>query len=117
MKSTMTIAVTCLAMTVSAQAAELATGQQISSAISGNTVQGSMDASGAYTEYYTVDGVVHGLDYEAKWFVEGDKMCWLYEGSAEECWSALIDGDQVSWVKEGKTLGTGTILSGNPNDF
>ena len=44
----------------SAHAANLATGQQISDAVTGNTVQGSMAASGVYTEYYAADGVVHG---------------------------------------------------------
>jgi len=101
----------------SAHAADLATGQQISEAITGNTVQGSMDASGAYTEYYAADGVVHGADYKAKWSVEGDTMCWVYEGSPKDCWGVSLKDGQVSWIKEGKTLGTGSILSGNPNNF
>lgn len=101
----------------SAHAANLATGQQISDAVTGNTVQGSMSASGAYTEYYAAGGVVHGADYKAKWSIEGDTMCWVYEGSPKDCWSATISGDKISWVKDGETGGTGTILSGNPNKF
>lgn len=104
-------------MVGSAYSADLATGEQISDAISGNTVQGSMEASGVYTEYYSADGVVRGADYTATWMIEGDMMCWLYEGSEKDCWNASIDGDQIGWVQGGETLGNGTILSGNPNNF
>lgn len=100
-----------------ATAADLATGQEISDAISGNTVQGSMEASGVYTEYYTADGMVRGADYTAQWMIEGDTMCWVYEGSEKDCWNASVDGDQIGWVQGGETLGTGTILPGNPNNF
>ena len=117
MKLKLLIATTVVVPFASAHAANLATGQQISDAVTGNTVQGSMAASGVYTEYYAADGVVHGADYKAKWSVEGDTMCWVYEGSPKDCWSVSIDGDQVSWVKEGKSVGTGTIVSGNPNNF
>ena len=82
-----------------------------------NTVQGSMDASGVYTEFYAADGTVHGADYTSAWFVEDDTMCWVYEGSPKDCWHASIDGDQIGWIKEDQELGTGTILSGNPNNF
>ena len=74
-----------------------------------------MSDTGAYTEFYAADGVVHGPNYKAKWSVEGNTMCWVYEGSPKDCWNASIKGDQVSWVKDGKSGGTGTILSGNPN--
>ncbi len=98
-------------------AAELAKGPAISAAISGNTVQGNMDSSGPYAEHYSADDVVHGKDYKAKWSVEGDTMCWVYEGTPKDCWGVEIAGDQVKWVKDGKAQGTGTILPGNPNNF
>ena len=106
-----------LAMLGSAHAAETASGEQIMSAISGNTVQGSMMASGAYTEFYSADGTIKGKDYSGKWRVDGDKMCFTYGTDPEGCWNVTIDANQVSWVKEGTEDGTGTIVEGNPNNF
>ena len=97
--------------------AELAKGEAITAAISGNTVQGNMDSSGPYAEHYGADGVVHGKDYKAKWSVEADTMCWVYDGTPKDCWAVEIAGDQVKWLKNGKAQGTGTILPGNPNKF
>ena len=106
-----------LAATSMAQASGLATGEQISTAISGNTVQGSMVAAGAYTEFYGADGVIKGKDYSGKWRVNGDTMCFQYGTDPEACWSVKISGSDVTWVKDGKDDGTGTIVTGNPNNF
>jgi hypothetical protein len=95
----------------------MATGAQIAAAITGNTVQGSMMASGAYTEFYGADGVIKGKDYTGKWRVNADTMCFQYGSDPEGCWQVKIDGDQVTWVKNGKDDGTGTIVKGNPNNF
>jgi hypothetical protein len=100
----------------SALAQELATGAEIAAAISGNTVQGSMSASGAYTEFYAADGTIKGKDYTGTWTVEGDAMCFNY-GDAPDCWTVRIDGADVTWVKDGADGGTGTIVPGNPNNF
>lgn len=94
-----------------------ATGAQIRKAVSGNTVTGAMDASGRYTEFYAADGTVHGKDYRAKWTVEGDTMCWLYDGQPKDCWQAAVKGANVKWIKDGKVQGTGTVLKGNPERF
>lgn len=111
------IAAAVVIVTASGAAAEMAKGEQILAAIAGNTVQGNMDASGPYAEHYGADGVVHGKDYKAKWSVEGDTMCWVYEGTPKDCWGVELSGDQVKWVKDGKAQGTGTLLPGNPNTF
>ncbi|MCA3559621.1 MAG: hypothetical protein IOC82_01155 [Aestuariivirga sp.] len=100
-----------------AQAGTMATGEQISAAISGNTVQGSMIASGAYTEFYGSDGAIKGKDYSGKWRVNGDTMCFQYGQDPEACWQVRLDGNQVTWVKDGKDDGAGTIVKGNPNNF
>lgn len=100
-----------------AHAAGTATGEQINAAISGNTVQGSMIASGAYTEFYAADGNIKGKDYSGKWRVNGDAMCFQYGQDPEGCWQVKLDGNQVTWVKNGKDDGTGTIVKGNPNKF
>ncbi len=106
-----------LAAGSNALAGATATGDQISAAISGNTVQGSMIASGAYTEFYGKDGVIKGKDYTGKWRVNGDDMCFQYGQDPEACWQVKLQGDQVTWVKDGKDNGTGTIVKGNPNNF
>jgi hypothetical protein len=93
------------------------TGAQLRAVISGNTVTGSMDSSGRYTEFYAADGTVHGKDYRAKWTIEGDTMCWLYDGQPKDCWQAALRRDQVKWIKDGKVQGSGTVLKGNPEKF
>jgi len=98
-------------------AADLATGDAIRAAISGNTVQGSMSATGAYTEFYAADGVIKGADYAGMWSIEGDTMCFVYGETPPDCWNARVVGDKITWVKDGADLGTGTILPGNPNSF
>lgn len=117
MKALLVSAVLVLAAGSNALAAATATGDQINAAISGNTVQGSMVASGAYTEFYGADGVIKGKDYTGKWRINGDTMCFQYGQDPEACWQVKLDGDQVTWIKEGKDDGTGTIVKGNPNNF
>ena len=117
MKTFLISAALLLAVSVNALAGTGATGDQISAAISGNTVQGSMIASGAYTEFYGADGVIKGKDYTGRWRVNGDTMCFQYGQDPEACRQVKIDGDQVTWVKDGKNDGTGTIVKGNPNNF
>ncbi len=94
----------------------LATGPEITAAISGNTVQGSMTASGAYTEFYAADGVIKGDGYTGTWTVDGDTMCFSY-GEAPDCWNVRIEGEAVTWVQSGADGGTGTIVAGNPNNY
>ena len=105
-----------LSFPVAVEAETLATGTQISAAISGNTVQGSMSASGAYTEFYAADGMIKGADYTGTWTVEGDAMCFDY-GEGKDCWNVRIEGEAVTWVQDGVDGGTGTILAGNPNNY
>ncbi len=109
-----------LALAGYAQAADLpplSTGEQIKKAVAGNTVEGSMQASGRYTEFYAKDGTVSGKDYQAVWRIEGDTMCWKYKGQPKDCWRASVKGTTVQWVKDNKVQGTGTIVKGNVNNF
>jgi len=117
MKTTIAAAAFLCAIGSNALAGAIATGDQINAAISGNTVQGSMIASGVYTEFYGADGVIKGKDYAGKWRVSGDTMCFQYGQDPEACWQVKLEGDQVTWVKEGKDDGSGTIVKGNPNNF
>jgi hypothetical protein len=106
-----------VALTVSpAFAEEMATDAAILAAIAGNTVQGSMIDAGAYTEFYDADGTIRGDGYTGTWSVESDQMCFDY-GEGADCWSVRIDGEAVTWVKDGVDDGSGTILAGNPNNY
>lgn len=106
-----------LLLAAPAFAEDLATGDAIKMAVSGNTIQGNMTSSGRYTEFYAADGTIKGEGYTAAWSIEGDKMCFTYEGAAPDCWAVRIKGDQVVWVKDGVDGGDGTILAGNVNNF
>ncbi|WP_420557997.1 hypothetical protein [Roseovarius sp.] len=97
-------------------AGELASGDEITSTISGNTVQGSMADGSAYTEFYDADGTIKGADYTGAWRVEDDQMCFDY-GEEENCWGVAIDGESVTWMNGDTADGTGTVVSGNPNEF
>lgn len=107
----------CAFVLAAGPALAAATGGEIKAAIAGNTVQGNMDAGGAYAEFYAADGSIKGKDYGGQWSVEGDAMCFLYQDTPKQCWSVEINGDQVRWIKNGASEGTGTILRGNPNNF
>ena len=100
-----------------ALAQDAASGDAIKAAIAGNTVQGSMVASGVYTEFYAADGTIRGKDYTGAWRVVGDSMCFKYGDDPEACWAVGLADDQVTWLKDGKADGTGTIVPGNPNGF
>jgi hypothetical protein len=106
-----------LALASPALAEGEATGDQIRATITGNTVQGSMTASGAYTEFYAADGAIKGKDYAGTWTVEGDKMCFDYGDDPATCFGLRIAGDQVTWIGATGDEGTGTVLPGNPNNW
>ena len=110
------LAMLCL-LSSPAFAQQVATADQIKAALTGNTVIGSMSASGAYTEYYAADGTIRAADYAGKWAIEGDKMCFTYGDDPATCWAASVQGDQVTWLVDGVPEGTGTIQPGNPNGW
>ena len=98
-------------------AGELASADAIRAALVGNTVEGSMAASGGYAEYYAADGGLRAADYSGRWAVKGDKMCFSYGDDPELCWSVLITGDHVAWIGEAGEEGSGTIRPGNPGGW
>lgn len=110
-------AVSASMRTLAADPPPLATGAQIRQAVSGHTVEGNMVGTGRYTEFYAADGSVRAKDYRARWSVEGDSMCWVYEGQPKDCWQVSLKGDQIGWMKRGKILGSGTRVQGNPNRY
>lgn len=93
-------------------------GDAIRTAIGGNTVQGAMSDGAAYTEFYGADGVIRGAGYVGTWSIEGDAMCFAYDGvEGQTCFGMALNGDQVTWLGDGAVAGTGTIVAGNPNGF
>lgn len=98
-------------------AGDLATGGQIKAALAGNTVRGSMQASGDYAEFYGADGAVKAKDYTGSWRIKGDQMCLTYGQDPETCWGVRLDGASVVWVGRGGDEGAGAIQKGNPNGF
>ncbi|MFN3846785.1 MAG: hypothetical protein ACK4RZ_13335 [Paracoccaceae bacterium] len=105
----------CLPMPAFGQ--ELASGEAIRGAVVGNTVRGSMAASGGFEEFYKPDGMIRGPDYTGQWMIKGNRMCFAYDGNPASCWQVRLNGRQVVWVGSGGDEGTGTILPGNPNSF
>jgi len=100
-----------------ALAQDIASGEAILSAISGNTVEGSMVESGSYAEFYEAGGHIMGKGFAGSWMISGDQMCFAYGTAPASCWNARIQGDQVTWINAGVEEGTGKILKGNPNGF
>lgn len=96
-----------------AHAETTASGDALRAALIGNSVQGSMLASGGFAEYYAPDGSIHAADYSGKWTITGDKMCFAYGEDPANCWAAVISGNHVIWVGAGGEEGSGTISKGN----
>lgn len=109
----------CLALLAPLPAAgqDLATGATIRAALVGNTVQGAMSASGGFTEYYAPNGAIRGPDYRGEWTIQGNRMCFGYDGNPASCWGVRVNGRSIVWVGVAGDEGTGTILPGNPNNF
>ncbi len=100
-----------------AAAADKLSGAQITATVAGNTVQGKMESTGPYAEFYDKDGTIKGEGYTGKWAIDGDAMCFQYGSDPKLCWQVAKDGDTLQWVKDGKVEGTGTIAPGNPNKY
>lgn len=95
-------------------AADLAKADAIRAALVGNTVTGSMIASGAYAEYYAPDGTLRAADYAGHWALKGDRMCFRYGQDPELCWGVVLSGGHVAWIGENGEEGQGVIKPGNP---
>lgn len=113
----LSVALAASLLPLAAQAGDMLTGDQIRTLVSGNTVQGDMQATGVYTEFYADDGTIKGKDYTGVWSIDGDNMCFQYGSDPASCWQVAKEGEQVQWVKDGKVDGTGTVVPGNPNNF
>jgi hypothetical protein len=96
---------------------------EILSKVIGNTVTGTTSSGSTYAEYYTPEGVVHGIDsksgkYTAKWSIrDDDLMCWASstDGAIEGCVLLVISGDTIRYqLINGSTEGPVKLIAGNP---
>ena len=95
----------------------------ILSKVIGNTVTGTTSKGSIYAEYYTPDGVVHGVDsktgkYKARWSVrDDDLMCWASasDNKIDGCVLLILTGDTIAYqLIDGSTEGPVKLLVGNP---
>ena len=96
-------------------ATDMVKGAQIRAAITGSTVRGSMSDGSAYTEFHDADGTIRGKDFTGKWAVKDDTMCFTYGTDPATCYGVGMAATQVTRVLDGKPVGTGTLVTGNPN--
>ena len=102
---------------VPALADEALTGDGLRALIVGNTVQGTMETTGGYDEFYRPDGTIKAATYSGTWSIEGDSFCTQVGADPRECWQGAKAGDEIHWLKDGKLDGTGTVTPGNPNNY
>jgi hypothetical protein len=76
-----------------------------------------MTDTGRYTEYYAPDGQIRGKDYVGAWTVEGDAMCFLYDGADKACWQVGVADGEIQWIRDGVVKGVGSVSDGNVNAF
>ncbi|MEO1191579.1 MAG: hypothetical protein AAFY02_07475 [Pseudomonadota bacterium] len=97
--------------------AEPANGLTLMTALSGNTVVGSMDESGDYAEFFAPSGALYGTAAPASWYIDGNRVCFRYHPGPykrPDCVAAAIDGSSITWMDQGEPLGSGEILEGDP---
>ena len=94
---------------------------EILSKVIRNTVMGTTPNGSAYAEYYTPDGIVHGIDsktgkYTARWSLrDDDLMCWASDNAVEGCVLLVIKGDTIKYqLINGSTEGPVKLVPGNP---
>ena len=92
-------------------------GDDLRSMIVGNTVEGSMAATGPYAEFYAPDGSIRAADYAGRWSIKGGQMCFDYGDGPAGCWRAVLSGDQVVWIGPEGEEGSGVIRAGNPGGW
>ena len=92
---------------------------EITQALVGNTVEGTMLNGSTYKEFYARDGSIRTEDgATGTWRFSGDQMCFNYGGDGENCLGVALSDRALGWLDEnGTTVGAGEILRGNPNKF
>jgi hypothetical protein len=78
-----------------------------------------MKTSGDYTEYYAPDGTLKGNNYTGKWRIDdNDRLCVTYDAmESESCWHGHVEGNSVTWLRDGREDGRGAISGGDIGGF
>jgi hypothetical protein len=92
-------------------------GPEIAATVSGKTILGDMLDGGGYAEFYEADGTIRGDGYTGVWTVEGNTMCFAYDGESAGCFGIRLNGETLAWIVDGEVTGTGTIVEGNVNGW
>jgi hypothetical protein len=98
-------------------AADMLTGSEIKTLVSGNTITGTMIETGNYAEFYQPDGVIKGNGYAGLWSVSSDSICFKYGSDPLVCRRLGWNGDQLQWMSGKRLAGTGMVVPGNPNNY
>lgn len=108
----------CSAASAAEVQGRVLTGAEIEAEIIGNTVSGTTQDGYRYAEYYRPDGIVRADDYQGKWWIAGDTMCFDYQGAdSDGCWGVALDGQKITWLLNGEPDGEARLQAGNPRDF
>jgi hypothetical protein len=101
-----------------ATAADPLSGEKIKAIMSGATVEGTMSDGSTYSEFYQADGTLKAKDYQGKWTVEADAICFVYgTDPAKMCFQVGQGAKGIDWLKDGKVEGNGTVSKGNINNY
>lgn len=94
-------------------------GGDFGAAVSGKTIQGSMNSSGHYTEYYAADGTLKGKDYTGNWRInDKDQLCVTYSFDPNEnCWHGRLENNTLTWMRDGEDVGTGLLSDGDTGGY
>jgi hypothetical protein len=109
------LALACLLTAAGARSDQMLDGEQIRATLSGNTVSGTMTEFGPYTEFCAPDGAVRSEHQKGTWKIEGDTVCFTFDGNDAGCWHVGMNGDMLQWFQDGELLGSGKVEAGNPH--
>lgn len=113
------VAALLIGLSASAQAGQnMATGDQITAAVSDKTIHGSMVDGKPYAQFYMADGTIKADGYTGKWSIKDDSMCYQFgDEKPVDCWEVDIHGPIMTWYKDGRIEGAGVAIEGNVNEF
>jgi len=103
-------------------AADTASAATIREKIVGNTLEGTREEHGPFSDYFAENGLILGTNQGAEWQIKGNQFCVFfreegYEKLQETCFDMSFDGDEVKWLLYGEPLGHAKILPGNPHGY
>jgi hypothetical protein len=98
---------------------EILMGSEIQRLIVGHTLTGQTMKRGEFSDFYKTDGTLQGAGYAGTWIIQNNALCFDITGTdaGKGCWQFGRDGDGFQLISEGKVVGAGSTVKGNPDDF